>query len=76
MANWRQVTYVRFGSLAALLVNISLMTAFGCKADVRFEQKPIFDSPLSAKSGRSFLVDLPIEGTRQRCIDLRFEEFL
>ncbi len=29
------------------------MSASGGKADVRFEQKPIFDSPLTARSGRS-----------------------
>jgi len=40
----------RFGSLAAPLVNISPMSASERKADVRFEQKPIFDRPLTANS--------------------------
>ncbi len=45
--------YFRFGSLAAPHDSTIPTAAFGCIADVRFEQKPIFDSPLSANSGRS-----------------------
>ena len=44
---------VRFGSLAAVHHATSLTAAFGGKADIRFEQKWIFNSPLSARSGRS-----------------------
>ena len=48
-----EIMNVRFGSFAAVQVNISLMSGFGSKADVRFEQRPIFDSPLTANSGLS-----------------------
>jgi hypothetical protein len=41
----------RFGSFAALRDRIRPMAAFGGEADVRFGQKPIFDSPLTANSG-------------------------
>ncbi len=41
----------RFGSLAVVQHAIKSMSAFEGKADVRFEQKSIFDSPLSARSG-------------------------
>ncbi len=51
MANWGQVTYVRFGSLAVVHHPTSRTSAFGCIPDVRFGQKPIFDSLLSANSG-------------------------
>ncbi len=41
---------VRFGSLADLQDNISLMSAFGGEADVQNTRYSIFDSPLSARS--------------------------
>ena len=36
-----EIMNVRFGSLAAVDNLTTLMTAFGCIVDVRFEQKPM-----------------------------------
>ena len=52
----------RLGSLAAPRHRITRMAAIECIADVRFEQKPIFDSPLSAKSGHSPTVEIVYSG--------------
>ena len=44
-------TNVCNGSFAAPQDSTTATVAFGGKADVRFEQRPIFDSPLTATSG-------------------------
>ncbi len=75
-----EIMNVRFGSLAAVDNLTTLMTAFGCIADVRFEQKPIFDSPVSARSGHqqfasSVLILFDVVGRVAEVIDVNHNLF-
>ena len=53
-----QLFNVRFGSLAVIHDPISLMSAVGCKADVRLPANPRNCRPLSAKSPLNAVVVL------------------